>query len=179
WLSAALALLWAATAAGWWLDRRRLASRPAAAAPASASASASVSGSGSGTGSGTGTGTGTGTGSGSGSAAAKLPESRQPNPDAARRSLLQHCERGAAAEARSDLLDWADAQWPDLHGAGLQAIEARVTDAAFIRALRDLDRACFAGGPWDGAALRQAFAGLRLPQQKERRARDPLGSLYD
>jgi hypothetical protein len=62
---------------------------------------------------------------------------------------------------------------------GINAIAARIGDATVAELLRDLDRACYAGGAWQGAPLAAALTELPAPSGKSaRREREGLAPLY-
>lgn len=102
-----------------------------------------------------------------------------PRPDAAveRAAFRAACHDDDALGARRHLLAWAAALWGSAP-AGLNAIAARTGDARTAELLRDLDRACYAGGQWSGQPLAAALA--ELPGQPERKPppRDGLAPLY-
>jgi hypothetical protein len=79
----------------------------------------------------------------------------------ARKAFRQACHDNDAAAARRHLLDWASIVWPHDPPAGLNALARRLTDHAVSSLLRELDRACYAGGDWRGEALAQALTILR------------------
>jgi hypothetical protein len=103
----------------------------------------------------------------------------QLRPDAAKertafRAALQANDPHAA---RAHLLAWAAALWGNTP-AGINAVAARIGDAAVADLLRDLDRACYAGGPWQGAPLAAALTELPASSGKAARQRDGLAPLY-
>jgi len=71
----------------------------------------------------------------------------------ARKAFWQACRDNNAQAARRHLLDWALASWPTSPPAGLKALGERLGDAAYKPLLNQLDRACYAGGEWQGKAL--------------------------
>jgi hypothetical protein len=82
---------------------------------------------------------------------------------AARKAFRQACHDHDAAAARRHLLDWAGAVWPHDPPAGLNALARRVPDPDAAKLLRELDRACYAGGDWQGEPLAKALAILGGP----------------
>jgi hypothetical protein len=80
---------------------------------------------------------------------------------AARKAFRQACHDNDAAAARRHLLEWASTVWPQDPPAGLNALARRLPDPTVSQLLRELDRACYAGGDWRGAALAQALPVLR------------------
>jgi hypothetical protein len=71
----------------------------------------------------------------------------------ARVQFQQACARDDAQAARRSLLAWVAAAWPEESVAGLDALARRLHDEAITARLQELDRACYAGGPWQGAPL--------------------------
>lgn len=107
------------------------------------------------------------------------PVSRAVAPDPAkeRAAFRAACEANAAHAARAHLLGWASALW----GAtppGVGAIAAKLGDAAVAELLRDLDRACYAGGAWQGRSLAAALTELPAATGKSARERAGLAPLY-
>lgn len=87
------------------------------------------------------------------------------------------CEANDAPAARAHLLAWTTAVW-GAAPAGVSAVAARIGDAGVADLLRDLDRACYAGGPWQGRPLAAALADLPGSGAKTGRRRDGLAPLY-
>ncbi|HEY2036556.1 MAG TPA: hypothetical protein VGG96_06055, partial [Steroidobacteraceae bacterium] len=87
------------------------------------------------------------------------------------------CEANDAHAARAHLLAWATALW-DAPPAGVNAIAAKIGDSAVAELLRDLDRACYAGGAWQGRPLAAALTELPSPAGKSARERAGLAPLY-
>lgn len=99
------------------------------------------------------------------------------DPSKERAGFRAACEANDAHAARAHLLAWATALWGSTPpGAG--AIAAKIGDAAVAELLRDLDRACYAGGPWQGRPLAAALTDLPAPAVKSARGRDGLAPLY-
>jgi hypothetical protein len=78
----------------------------------------------------------------------------------ARKAFRQACHDNDAAAARRHLLDWASVVWPHDPPAGLNALARRVPDPDAASLLRELDRACYAGGDWHGEPLAKALTIL-------------------
>lgn len=101
---------------------------------------------------------------------------------AARQALQQACTKHAALPAREALMAWARATWPQNPPLGLNALARRLGDATLTAWLRDLDRACIAGTPWHGDALREALsdlqAGLSAAGRTQVHAASVLPDLY-
>lgn len=99
---------------------------------------------------------------------------------AARRQYLAACRSGDASAARTALLEWAAAHWPDDPPRGLQALAQRLDDAAAREALTGLDRALYSGGAgWDGRTLASCLQ--QLPSSGgagDGRGRKGLAPLY-
>jgi len=154
WVAVALgfALLWVLTLLAWWVASRR---RVAAAQRAGAS------------------------GESQGPSARARPTARD-----TWRAFREGCERNDPLAARRALLDWAAARWPEAKGLGLRAVAERL-EAGKLAAdellglLLDLERACYAGGEWRGAALLEAL-GKAAPSAAAPTSRKPviLGPLY-
>ena len=101
----------------------------------------------------------------------------------ARAAFLEACARHDARAARRHLIAWSAAEWKRSPPAGLNGIARRIGDAEIERLLRELDRACFAGGTWRGGELALAFA--RWPAERAdggptapKPHRTPLTPLY-
>jgi hypothetical protein len=110
---------------------------------------------------------------------ARPPAPHRPPADAAkeRTAFRTACEANDAPAARAHLLAWAAARW----GAtppGINAVAASIADARVTELLRDLDRACYAGGMWQGRPLAAALTELPAPSGKTGRRRDRLAPLY-
>lgn len=89
------------------------------------------------------------------------PDTHSMRMGAARKAFRQACHDNDAAAARRHLLEWASTVWPQDPPAGLNALARRLPDPTVSQLLRELDRACYAGGDWRGAALAQALPVLR------------------
>lgn len=72
---------------------------------------------------------------------------------------------------------WAAALW-GVTPTGVNAIAARIGDPAVAELLRDLDRACYAGGAWQGRPLAAALTELPTSSGKSTRERERLAPLY-
>ena len=106
--------------------------------------------------------------------------SHQLRPDPAKEraaAFRAACQANDPQAARAHLLAWASALW-GAAPAGINAVATRIGDAAVAELLRDLDRACYAGGAWQGNALAAALTELRAPSGKTGRQRDSLAPLY-
>jgi|SRR6185437_4373918 len=105
------------------------------------------------------------------------PPRAAPEPGRERAAFRAACEANDAHAARAHLLSWATALWGTTP-AGVNAVAARLGNAAVADLLRDLDRACYAGGTWQGQALGGALTELPAPHDKDARARNGLAPLY-
>jgi BatD DUF11 like domain len=103
---------------------------------------------------------------------------RQTPPDASREraAFRTACEANDAPTARAHLLAWTAAVWGKAP-AGIGVIAARIGDATVAELLRDLDRACYAGGAWQGRPLAAALTALPAPAKNDSE-RDGLAPLY-
>lgn len=109
----------------------------------------------------------------------RSPGPRQGPSDASkeRAAFRAACEANDAHAARAHLLAWTAALWGTTP-AGVNAVAARIGDATVADLLRDLDRACYAGGAWQGGPLAAALTDLPAPPGKTARQRDGLAPLY-
>ena len=112
----------------------------------------------------------------------RTPPPPAPNPapsDPAREraAFRAACQANDAPAARAHLLAWTGAAW-GATAAGINAVAARISDATVIELLRDLDRACYAGGAWQGAPLAAALTSLPPAPDRPARERDGLAPLY-
>jgi hypothetical protein len=96
----------------------------------------------------------------------------------ARKAFRQACRDNDAAAARRHLLAWSRANWPRDPPAGLNALARRLPDPALADLLRQLDRACYAGGEWRGQRLADALAALPGEQKRPGGKATPLDGLY-
>jgi hypothetical protein len=96
----------------------------------------------------------------------------------ARGAFQAACRANDALAARRNLIAWANATAPNERIAGLAALSKRIDDANTVRLLRDLDRACYVGGTWDGGALAAALEKLTLRERPEATKKPALAPLY-
>ena len=89
-------------------------------------------------------------------AAAKQPDTSRGGSDF--NAIKRACRDNDAHAARSHLLAWAAGLWPAAPPLGLNALSRRVEDGKLASALRQLDRACYTGGAWQGLELAQALS---------------------
>ena len=85
----------------------------------------------------------------------ELPTS--PGKSAAHTAFLSACKSNDPHAARRNLLAWANAVLPGQRIVGLNALAKVIGDAVLADLLRPLDRACYAGQPWNGTALAHAL----------------------
>lgn len=104
-----------------------------------------------------------------------------PTADAARaRSAFQSaCRANDPLAARRSLISWTNALSPGAPVAGLSALAKRIEDSNTATLLRELDRACYVGGSWDGAALAAALQKLTLREPTEAARKPALAPLYE
>ncbi len=96
----------------------------------------------------------------------------------ARKAFRHACRDNAASDARRQLLAWARATWPDDPPGGLNALARRLPDPKLPALLRELDRACYAGGEWRGNALLEALTALPDAAGKAAGKSSELAGLY-
>ena len=96
----------------------------------------------------------------------------------ARSAFQAACRENDAQAARRNLIAWANALSPDDRIGGLSALSKRVEDSNSAELIRKLDRACYVGGPWDGAALAAALEELTLEERDEVKKKPALAPLY-
>jgi len=166
-VSAALALAWLATMLAWWRARRRrgMPQAPVAARNKQTDNAAPATGA---------------------TPAAAVSAPRSPAPVAplprhaaqARAQFHQACSRDDAHAARRALLAWVAAAWPDESIAGLDALARRLHDEAITARLQELDRACYAAAPWQGAALLAVLKDLPRGADRSSGGGGGLAPLY-
>ena len=106
-----------------------------------------------------------------------VPPQLRPEPAKERAAFRAACQSNDPRAARVHLLAWTAALWGTTP-AGIHAIGTRIGDATVAELLRDLDRACYAGGAWQGGPLAAALTELPAPPGKTGRQRDRLAPLY-
>ena len=109
----------------------------------------------------------------------KSPANRRqlpPDPAKERAAFSAACEANDPRAARAHLLAWTAAVW-GTNPAGINTVAARIGNATVADLLRDLDRACYAGGAWQGSPLAAALTDLPAAG-KSPRQRDGLAPLY-
>jgi oxygen tolerance protein BatD len=96
----------------------------------------------------------------------------------ARTAFHEACRRDDARAARANLICWLNLARPATRGSGLRALFTEANGARLTTLLVDLDRACFGGGGWSGAALLQALPDLPNRPPLERGRAPALAPLY-
>jgi hypothetical protein len=134
-ISAVLALLWLVTMFAWWRSRRSRTAPPRATGADAVRPNTVVS-------------------------QAVTQPVKPASVSQARAQFREACRRNDAQAARRALLAWTGAAWPREPAVGLEALAKRMDGTEVSARLLELDRACFAGAPWDGAALSQALKDL-------------------
>ncbi|MHB8809135.1 MAG: BatD family protein [Desulfobulbaceae bacterium] len=117
------------------------------------------------------------------SAAASSPGSNQaPAAPAAelRRAFLAACEACDAIRARSTLLRWTAALWPDNPPTGLSELAGRLADQEATAEISRLDRYLFSDNPppWDGIKLASLLKDLAGQEQGATKGKTTLPPLY-
>jgi BatD DUF11 like domain len=98
---------------------------------------------------------------------------------ASRSAFRRACQLNDPTAARRHLLAWVAAAWPGEPPRGLNALARSVDDLEVARLIRELDRACYADEPWQGAALGEALPDLpKRAAALRRRSSADLASLY-
>jgi hypothetical protein len=96
----------------------------------------------------------------------------------ARAAFHAACHANDASAARRNLLLWANAVLPAPRILGLGDLAKRMDDPQLATLLRALDRGCYAGASWDGAALATALPELLVNEQHNERKPGELAPLY-
>jgi hypothetical protein len=109
---------------------------------------------------------------------APTQEKRDTTAADARRRFGDACRRNDARAARSSLLEWIGASNADRRPVSLRAFARDADQPHLTRLLDDLDRACYAGGAWEGEALLEALNKLPASQPSNHRSREELEPLY-
>ncbi len=96
----------------------------------------------------------------------------------ARAAFHAACRANDAGAARRNLLNWANAVLPPPRIVGLSDLAKRLNDPQLATLLRALDRGCYAGDSWDGAALAAALPKLAISEQGDENKPRELAPLY-
>jgi hypothetical protein len=102
---------------------------------------------------------------------------RPPGASRSRAAFFDGCRANDPRAARRYLLEWVAAEWPAAPPRGLHDLGRRLGEAHIERLLRELDRACYAGGEWQGDALARALYTLPAPPTRAP-DRPPIAPLY-
>jgi hypothetical protein len=98
-------------------------------------------------------------------------------PDDAMRAVRASAAANDADATRRGLLALAGATWPAPAPAGLHALAAHLSSGPLRQEVDALDRACYTGAAWTGAALLQALE--QWPQAATKTQRDAgIADLY-
>jgi hypothetical protein len=113
-------------------------------------------------------------------AAPQSPQAGPPTTDksGARAAFHAACHANDANAARRNLLLWANAILPAPRILGLGDLARRIDDPQLATLLRTLDRGCYAGDTWDGAALAAALPKLPVSGQGSPNKPRELAQLY-
>jgi hypothetical protein len=109
---------------------------------------------------------------------AATPEKRDITAADARRRFGDACRRNDAPAARSSLQEWIGAVSADRRPVSLRAFARAAAEPRLTRLLDDLDRACYAGGAWQGGALLEALKELPAPRTSNHGSSEELEPLY-
>jgi hypothetical protein len=109
---------------------------------------------------------------------APAQEKRDATAIGARRRFGDACRRNDARAARSSLLEWIAASNADRRPVSLRAFARDAGQPRLTRLLDDLDRACYAGGAWQGTALLEALHELPATPPRKHGSREELEPLY-
>jgi len=97
---------------------------------------------------------------------------------AAKSAFHEACRESNPMEARRALLIWINATPAGRRIRGLTGLAHAVGDPSLSVLLRELDRACYAGAPWNGEALGKALRDLPLKSQARSQIDGGLAPLY-
>lgn len=99
----------------------------------------------------------------------------------ARAAFLKACRENDPRAARRHLLAWVEAMEAGRVASpptGLNRLGRRIGNPEIERLLRELDRACYAGGAWRGDALAGALCELPAPTKRPSDGESRLEPLY-
>jgi hypothetical protein len=99
-------------------------------------------------------------------------------PAAGRKAFREACRGNDPQTARSHLLAWARATWPQDPPLGLGTLARRLDDAELAPLLAELDRACYSGGEWRNANLLEKLKLTAREARPKERAGAELAQLY-
>ena len=101
-----------------------------------------------------------------------------PSSAAAQRAFQRACRDHDPRRARDTLLAWAKTTWPESAPAGVHALARRLARSDLTPLLRDLDRSCIDGTPWQGEALARALPSLDVGVRADPANTGSLPGLY-
>ncbi len=96
----------------------------------------------------------------------------------ARAAFLKACRESDPRATRRHLLAWVDAERPASAPAGLHGLARQIGQPDIERLLRELDRACYAGGIWRGDELASALSALPTFASRAAGPKSQLAPLY-
>jgi BatD DUF11 like domain len=108
----------------------------------------------------------------------ETPRSARPDPSSARAAFRDACRNNDAPAARRQLLAWVAAAWPGKAPAGLNELARLSDNPSLSESLRELDRACYGRGPWQGETLAKSLFELPTPKLRTPARDDELAPLY-
>src|SRR3546814_14554091 len=80
--------------------------------------------------------------------------------------------------SQRELLNWARQTDPARPPSGLMTIAQRLNQPRVTELLQELDRACFAGGDWNGDALAKTLSSLGGREKTRKQKSSDLAPLY-
>lgn len=107
-----------------------------------------------------------------------VPECKTAKAPNARHAFLRACRQNDALAAQRELLNWARQADPANPPSGLTAIAERLQQPNVTSLLLELDRACFAGGDWNGERLATTLRSLGERKKARAQKTSDLGPLY-
>lgn len=108
---------------------------------------------------------------------AGAPPGAPPGASRSRAAFFDACRANDPRATRRHLLEWTAAAWPTPAPRGLNDLAKRLGEPQTVALLRELDRACYAGGAWKGEALAKQLATLPRPAHAAV-DRQPIAPLY-
>lgn len=109
---------------------------------------------------------------------AVIPDQRDATAAEARRRFVDACRRNDARAARASLLQWIGTSNADKRFVNLRSFARTAGQPGLAQLLEDLDRACYAGGKWQGTQLMEALDKLPATRAADRAPREELEPLY-
>jgi hypothetical protein len=96
---------------------------------------------------------------------------------AAQKAFQAACNDNDRVAARRHLLEWVRAQWPGDSPQGLNALASRLNNDRAAQLVRQLDRACYGEGEWQGGELARTLIELPTAEVIAKRSGE-LAGLY-